>query len=588
MAFSIRRQRPKRIVISTRWQPRSDLKSLEAPVSMPGLMWKILQARGLTSKEEVNSHLAPTLQNLTNPYELDGMDPAVERLVEAFRNKEKIVLYGDFDLDGTSGVALLLKGMSLLGFENLETYQPKRLTEGYGLHTHAIEQFHSEGISLVVTIDVGITANEAVSRANELGVDVIITDHHLPAEALPEAVAIVNPNKGHCPSQLGHLCGTGVAFYLVLALRMKFRELELMDLDFDPKSLLDCFVIGTLTDLVPLIGENRILVKHGLKELAQTQRPGLRVLMEELGLAGRELTSQEVAIRFAPKLNALSRMETGIFPLDIYLEESTDEAIRLVSEVMANNEMRLRLQAEAEEDAAAQAKELGQQGYVWVWSDKYHKGVVGLVATKLSQNLGVPAFVGSLNPKNGKITGSARIPGPEAGSVLQALEFASETLNKFGGHAPAAGFEVSSDNAEELDRLFSEYYSDLNEAPLETSTLFYDASGSLAEVTPQFMNWFQHLGPFGSGWEPVTLCLENLEVKGVRELRGGHLRLDVADRLNPHRLEALWFSPPRDHQFAAISQPIGEVVDLLCEPQWNYFAGRQKLQLLIRDLRLRV
>ena len=392
-------------MISTRWQPRSDLKSLEAPVSMPGLMWKILQARGLTSKEEVNSHLAPTLQNLTNPYELDGMDPAVERLVEAFRNKEKIVLYGDFDLDGTSGVALLLKGMSLLGFENLETYQPKRLTEGYGLHTHAIEQFHSEGISLVVTIDVGITANEAVSRANELGVDVIITDHHLPAEALPEAVAIVNPNKGHCPSQLGHLCGTGVAFYLVLALRMKFRELELMDLDFDPKSLLDCFVIGTLTDLVPLIGENRILVKHGLKELAQTQRPGLRVLMEELGLAGRELTSQEVAIRFAPKLNALSRMETGIFPLDIYLEESTDEAIRLVSEVMANNEMRLRLQAEAEEDAAAQAKELGQQGYVWVWSDKYHKGVVGLVATKLSQNLGVPAFVGSLNPKNGKITG---------------------------------------------------------------------------------------------------------------------------------------------------------------------------------------
>ncbi|MCB0386084.1 MAG: single-stranded-DNA-specific exonuclease RecJ, partial [Bdellovibrionales bacterium] len=401
------------------------------------------------------------------------------------------------------------------------------------------------------------------------------------------AVAIVNPNKGHCPSQLGHLCGTGVAFYLVLALRIKFRELGILGLDFDPKTLLDCFVIGTLTDLVPLVGENRVLVKHGLKELAQTQRPGLRVLLEELGLAGRELTSQEVAIRFAPKLNALSRMETGVFPLDIYLEESTEEAIRLVTEVMANNEMRLKLQAEAEADAAEQAQELGQQGYVWVWSGNYHKGVVGLVATRLAQNLGVPAFVGSLNRETGKVTGSARVPGPEAGSVLQALEFASATLNKFGGHAPAAGFEVSVERAEELDQKFNEYFAQLGEGPIETSVMVYDAAGSLAEVTPQFMNWYRHLGPFGSGWDPVTLCLENLEVKGVRELRGGHLRLDVADRLNPHRLEALWFSPPRDHLFASLSQPVGEVVDLLCEPQWNYFGGRQKLQLLIRDLRVR-
>ncbi|MCB0386586.1 MAG: single-stranded-DNA-specific exonuclease RecJ, partial [Bdellovibrionales bacterium] len=161
----------------TRWQPRSEHSSPNAPVSMPGLMWKILQARGLTSKDEVTAHLSPTLQNLTNPYELDGMDEAVERLVRAFKNQEKIVLYGDFDLDGTSGLALLLKGLTLLGFENLETYQPKRLSEGYGLHRHAIEKFHAEGRSLVITVDVGITANEAVDRANELGMDVIITDH---------------------------------------------------------------------------------------------------------------------------------------------------------------------------------------------------------------------------------------------------------------------------------------------------------------------------------------------------------------------------------------------------------------------------
>ena len=555
---------------------------------MPGLIWKVLQSRGLTSADEVNKHLSPKLQDLTNPYELDGMKLAVERMLQAFHEKEKICLYGDFDLDGTSALALLLKGLKLLGYKDLEYYQPKRLSEGYGLHVHAIEKFADQNVDLVVTVDVGITALDAVARANELGVDVIITDHHLPQETLPPAVAVVNPNKGDCPSQLGHLCGTGVAFYLILALKMAFKEQGLLKKDFDPKVLLDCFVIGTLTDLVPLVGENRVLVKHGLKELAKTDRPGLRALMEELGLAGRELTSQEVAIRFAPKLNALSRMETGIFPLDIYLEENTGEACQLIEEVMANNEMRLRLQAEAEAEAWEQAKELDQKGYVWVWSPNFHKGVVGLVATKLAQGLGVPAFVGSLNSETGFVTGSARVPNDKAGSVLQALESAGEELKGFGGHAPAAGFEVSKDKVEDFNQALGRHYESAASNPNpEEFPVVYDAEGSLEEVNPQFMKWFHHLGPFGAGWEPVTLKVSELEIKGVRELRGGHLRLEVADRLSPQRLEALWFSPPADHPFASVRQQVGQVIDLLCEPQWNFFAGRQTLQLLVRDLRIR-
>lgn len=567
------------------WQRRAEFQAQVAPVSMPELIWKILQARGVTSASDVDRCFSPKLQNLTNPFALDGMAAAVERLLRAFERQELVVLYGDFDLDGTSGLALLLKGLQELGYSRLKTYQPKRLSEGYGLHAAAIESFHREGAQLVVTVDVGITANEAVARANELGLEVIITDHHQPAEVLPAAVAVVNPNKGHCPSQLGHLCGTGVAFYLVLALRMKFRELGLLTKDFDPKSLLDCFVIGTLTDLVPLVGENRVLVKHGLKELAVTQRPGLRVLLDELGLGGRELTSQEVAIRFAPKLNALSRMETGISPLDIYLVETAEEARRLVDEVMANNEMRLKLQSEAEADALERALPMADLGFVWVWSHTYHKGVVGLVATKLAQTLGVPAFVGSLSETSNTITGSARLPQADGKSVLAALESAADHLIKFGGHAPAAGFELEPTKAEQLGQALASFFSPQESSTaIGSSAVIYDAEGSLGDVTPQFMNWFQQMGPFGVGWDPVVLRLRDLEIKSLRELRGGHVALEVADRLNPQRLDALWFSPPKGALLERLSNSIGAVVDLLVEPQWNYFAGRQRIQLIIRDL----
>lgn len=571
------------------WEARGNSEFCSSGSSrIPGLLRRILNARGLQSEEVIDSFLSPALRNLSDPAVMDGMQTAVSRLMQAYSKKEKVCVYGDFDLDGTSGLALLLKGLEWLGYENVTGYQPKRLTEGYGLHAHAIEEFSRQGVSLVVTVDVGITAHEAVQKANELGVDVIITDHHLPHGDLPSAVAILNPNKGSCQSGLSHLCGTGVAFYLVLALRSSFRQRDWLKTDFDPKKLLDCFAIGTLTDLVPLVGENRVLVRHGLIELARTERPGLQALLEELGLGGRPLGSQEVAIRFAPKLNALSRMEMGILPLDLYLTNSKQEAIELVSRVMENNETRLKVQAEAQEEAALQANDRNQQGYIWVWSERFHQGVIGLIATKLAQTFQVPAFVGSVHPERGTVTGSARSPFAGATSVLSALEFSGSSLKKFGGHSPAAGFEVEVRRVEDLDARLREFFSLPRVERIEKPSVLYDVVCNLNEVSATFMTWFSHLEPFGTGWEPIVVRINKLEIAAVRELRGGHLKIEVKDPKSGCRMDILWFSPPSQNEFFLSKNPIGRSVDLLGEPQWNYFAGKKSIQLFVKDLRFSI
>lgn len=571
------------------WQARGnpDFRS-SGPPRIPDLVWRILNARGLHSEEVIDSFLSPALKNLSDPAIMDGMKTAVSRLMQAYSKKEKVCVYGDFDLDGTSGLALLLRGLEWLGYEHVRGYQPKRLTEGYGLHAHAIEEFSRQGVSLVVTVDVGITAHEAVERANELGVDVIITDHHLPQGELPSAVAILNPNKGTCQSGLGHLCGTGVAFYLILALRSSFRQMNWLKVDFDPKKLLDCFAIGTLTDLVPLVGENRILVRHGLIELARTERPGLQALLEELGLGGRALGSQEVAIRFAPKLNALSRMEMGILPLDLYLANSRKDANELVGKVMANNELRLRVQGEAYEEAVLQANDRNQQGYIWVWSDRFHQGVIGLIATKLAQTFQVPAFVGSVHTEKGTVTGSARSPFVGATSVLNALEFSASSLKKFGGHSPAAGFEVELNNVEGLDARLGEFFSLSKAEKTKMPSLAYDVVCDLDEINAMFMTWFAHLEPFGTGWEPVVVRIDNLEIVAVRQLRGGHYKIEVKDPKSSQRIDILWFSPPPQHAFFRPKDSTGRAVDILGEPQWNFFAGKKSIQLLVKDLKFAI
>jgi single-stranded-DNA-specific exonuclease len=570
--------------ISIVWKPRNPVPR-PAPANLPRLIWEVLSARGFNDDDAIQKWLSPSLKILRDPYTLTDMDKAIRRLIHARRAQEHVVIYADYDLDGTSACALLLKAFEWLGFAHVAYYQPKRLSEGYGLHNAAIEKLHAAGNTLLVSVDLGITAIEQVTLANTLGLDCIITDHHLPKETLPPAIAVVNPNRGNCTSELGHLCGTGVAFYLALALRRALLEEGIITEGFEPKALLDCFVIGTLTDMVPLIDENRVLVKHGLQALAQTKRPGLRVLMQALGLWGNPLTSQDVAIRFAPKLNALSRMEMGIQPIDLYLVDDEKQAQALVDRVLSNNQDRQVSQKSAEAEALAYCKEHKPISSIFVYSKNFHRGVVGLVATKLCQEYGLPAFVGSLDEEAGQIVGSARMPDGRGLNALDAMATANDALEQFGGHAVAAGFELKIENAEKFRLKLEEFFA-AKAVQVEPRTWLYDAEATLDDLNPAFMGWYEHLSPFGAQFAAPVFCLKNTRIQAIKPLKGGHYRLTLAE--GSQTRVALWFSPPKGH--AVLDRIAGgdtqARLDALVEPQWNYFNGQRTLQLLIQDLRL--
>ncbi len=530
--------------------------------------------------------MAPRLADLSHPTTLRCMESAVDRLIEAFAESQQLAVYGDFDLDGTSGAALLYEGFQMLGFKKPLVYQPHRLIEGYGFHSHAVETLHKQGTQLIVTVDVGITALEACEKATELGVDVIISDHHQPKEQLPEALAVINPNQNDCNSMLGHLAGTGVGYYILLGLNAEMKRQGLINDPVDLKSLLDLFAIGTVTDMVPLIRENRVLVKHGLKILSRTQRPGLKALLKELKLYGEELSSADLAIGFAPKLNALSRLEADIRPIDLYLEKDEQESQRLCEETMSINKQRVALQKAAEVLAFDRVKVSSQAGFVWVCSDQFHKGVIGLVATKLSAAYSCPAFVGSL--EEGKISGSARTPkGQESSSVLTALEASRKSLSGFGGHHAAAGFQLDEEMAEEFEKSLSEHFSQqVGEEAFSQVPLLqrFDAVARLTEINMGFMKWYSSLEPFGTGFEVPILKSENVQIKALRELNGGHLKLTLGQSFSGHQVEGIWFSPPLRTEIQSLK--IGDIVDIYYQVQWNRFAGRRTIQLLVQDLEL--
>ena len=565
--------------------------SAEVIPGLPRLIWDVLSSRGYKTEAEIQKLISPSLKSLRDPETLTDMTKAVRRLVRVREQQEHLVIYADYDLDGTSGLALLLQAFELMGFKNVSFYQPKRLTEGYGLHNAAIQKLFDSGARVLMSIDLGITAIAETEFAKSLGMDVIITDHHLPKETLPEAIAVVNPNRGNCESKLNHLCGTGVAFYLVLALKRTLLEQGILKENFDPKILLDCFTIGTVTDMVPLVDENRVLVKHGLLQLAQTQRPGLRVLMQALGLWGNPMTSQDVAIRFAPKLNALSRMEMGIMPIDLYLVKDEKEAQRLVETVLSNNQSRQASQRSAENEALEQLRMNPPKHSIFVYSENFHRGVVGLVATKLSQEYGLPAFVGSLAKAEGRIVGSARMPENRGVNALDAMGAASAHLHQFGGHAVAAGFELDESSAQNFGQALDDFFKTA-ETVAAPRFFGFDTEARLGEFNPNFMAWYEHLAPFGMQFQAPTFLVKNAKVMGIKNLRGGHFKLTVSQAMpaaegGGNALQtAMWFSPAKDHSLMKSGLVEGANVDMLVEPQWNYFSGQKTIQLLIQDIRV--
>lgn len=558
-------------------------------VPFPDLIYRILKSRDFKF-EQIENFLQPKLSSLKEPLALLGMKKACDRLVEAFLKNQKICIYADYDLDGTSGLAILKTGLERIGFQKVLFYQPKRLSEGYGFHPEAAEELFHLGVELIITVDVGITSFKAFEKARELGLDVILTDHHLPAETLPDAYVIVNPNQKDCQSGLGYLCGAGVAFYLLRALKRVFFENPVLPKnEWDLKEVLEFFCIGTLTDMVPLIEDNRVLVKHGLLVLAQTQKAGLKALLQELNLYGRQLSAQDVAIRFSPKLNALSRMESDILPAQIYLETNTQKAEQMIHQVLQNNQNRQFLQQDAEDKAMVQLADWQEPDFVFVNSEFFHRGVIGLIATKLSQVFNRPAFVGSQNSE-GMIVGSSRVPSGSEVCLVQALNFAESVLNRHGGHSAAAGFELHNHKVNDFQQLLKQHFINLKSHP-QSLEIQYDTVVKLSELNEQSMKWYDFLGPYGVGFPVPLLRINNLKIETLKELKGGHLKLTLkevrSEASNILAMTALLFSPTSALKTLLADIDLKEnIVDILGELQWNYFNGQKTIQLLIKDIKL--
>lgn len=560
------------------WLPKNlkfDAQSVSGP--FPELIGRIISSRGL-DPHNFDDIFSPKLSEIADPFLLKGMRAACDRLFAALENNEKICIYADFDLDGSSGLALLYLGLKGLGYQNLVHVQPKRLSEGYGFHSHIVDDLNNMGVSLIVTVDVGITANETCAHAQSLGIEVIITDHHLPGAVLPPALVVINPNQGECPSGLTYLSGAGVAFYLLRALKRTLHD-KGRPTQFDLRTILDLFTIATITDMVPLRGDNRTLVKAGLVELAHTKKAGLKALLNALNMNQMELTAQDVALKFAPKLNALSRMELNILPVDLYLQESPDAAEVMVGQILQNNTQRVDLQAQADIEALEKLKDWNHRGFVMVASENFHKGIVGLVATKLSQLKNMPAFVGAVSA-DGIVTGSARVPNQSAYNLVMAMQSAAEYFTRFGGHAAAAGFEFEISKLpliiERLEGYFKEFEEGGGVVPL-----FFDVEGDIASVNSNLMNWYNHLGPFGADFEVPVIRFNAAPVVEIRELKGGHYRLKFDS--NKGFLSGILFGPTRWQKAALANSPAK--LDLLAELQWNFFAGKKTVQLVIRDIR---
>lgn len=549
---------------------------------MPLVVQEILQRRGVLTTQELENIVDPKLSSLRDPFSILGMSLAVSRLVQAFVSQEKICIYADFDLDGTSGLALLRDGLLGLGFKNIQYYQPKRLSEGYGFHPQALDELATQGVSLVVTVDVGITANQACKRAKELGIDVVLTDHHQPSDILPEAFVILNPNQKDCSSDLKYLCGAGVAFYLLRAVKRGLVDQALItESTFDLRSVLDCLTIATVTDMVPIRDDNRTLVRSGLKVLAATSRPGLRALLESLGLAARPLSSQDVAIRFAPKLNALSRMELGLLPIDLYLITDMIQAAEAVKKVLKNNQTRVNLQMDGENEAFAALERWPYEGFSAVASASFHRGVVGLIATKLAQAKNQPAFVGSID-EEGRVVGSARTGSDNEVSVLDALASCSACLDRFGGHHAAAGFELRLENWPKFLQSLNEHFINLGKAE-SVREIFYDAEIEPSSISESLLGWMDAIGPFGQGFSVPTLRLRQVKFSSFKEITGGHWKFVLQSQDGEKKFEALWFSPPKSRKIEF--EKFEGIYEILGEVQWNYFAGRKSVQILLKEMR---
>jgi len=533
----------------------------------------LLISRGYDTQEKADAFLRPSLEHLYDPFLLKGMREAVARIQKAVQNGEKILIWGDYDVDGTTGTVLLRRAFKLLGVES-EFHVPDRFTEGYGVNIPALEDAQRNGVSLVITVDCGIRSFEPLEWAKENSLDVIVTDHHLSDDdrGNPPAVAVVNPNQPGCEYPDKHLAGAGVAFKLADAL---LREAGLED---EIPGFLKIAAIGTVADVMDLTGENRAIVAIGLKDLLLTDNCGLRALMEVADCTS-EMTSYHIGFRIGPRINAAGRMDVAKHVVELLEETDFVRARQLASLLDSRNRERQQMQQKITELAFAEAAEHADSNFIVVAGEGWHRGVIGLAASRIADKLYRPAIV--LSIEDGIAQGSARsIPGFH---LLNALEAAQDLLEQFGGHRAAAGLKIRSERISELRRRLSDYADEVLKLEDLEPELNIDAVLLPESVDLKLVSALSALEPFGQGNPKPIFVTKDLTLReDPFVMKEKHLKLKLESE-SGCRLEAVWWDGVDRSKGRTLRRD--SRIELAYVVEVNNWQGNRKIQLVVEDFR---
>jgi single-stranded-DNA-specific exonuclease len=558
---------------------RGEIEALATALRIGTPAAQVLAHRGLANPVDAQHFLTPSLDQLHDPLAMRDMPQAIARLRRAIGAREKILIYGDYDVDGTTSVVLLTKAIELAG--GVANYHvPHRLKDGYGMRSEVVEAAGAQGVSLIVSVDTGIRAAEVVRRANELAIDVIVTDHHLPETELPPALAVLNPNRPDCQYPEKNLCGAGVAFKLVQGL------LATLDWSADKvrrvcESFLKLVAIATVADVVPLTGENRVIVKHGLDGLRSVRNPGLRALLDVAGFTGDILPSaRQVAFQIAPRMNAAGRMDTAQAVIDLFLTNDPARARELAQQLHDQNAERQQVEAEIRETCERISVDDTAAALVY-YAEDWHRGVLGIVASRLVERLNRPVFVLSRNPEDGLAQGSGRsIP---AFHLLDALESMSELFVRFGGHKHAAGVTLDAACVTAFRERFNAYAAAHLRPEDFERRMEIDGVLDLRDINETHIGEIWSLAPFGCGNPAPLFAALDVELPATPAIwKEKHLRVMVRQHGRPLALKA-WNFAERVAEMAA-----GKRVDIaftLEEDAYSAARGYPGWCAVLRDVR---
>ena len=559
---------------------QSKVDRLSAEVGIDKVLAELLVKRGVETFDQARAFFRPSLDDLHDPFLMKGMHEAVERLHQAITGKEKILVYGDYDVDGTTAVALVYSFIQRFT-KNVGFYIPDRYDEGYGLSYKGIDHAAEGGFSLIITLDCGIKAIEKVEYAREKGIDVIICDHHLPEETLPAAVAVLDPKREDCNYPFDDLSGCGVGFKLVQGYSQQYG------IPFETLSpLLDLLVVSIASDLVTMVGENRVLAHYGLKVLNEHPCEGLLAMINLSNLEPGHITIDDIVFKIGPRINAAGRMESGRLAVELLKATDTRSAMAIGEKINDNNNERKNIDREITQEAIEMVQKgecLSSENATIVYNPKWSKGVVGIVASRLVEAFYKPTVV--LTKSNGFVTGSAR---SVAGfDLYEAIESCADLLENFGGHVYAAGLTLKEENLAEFARRMDAFVAGKVTSEMLVPIVDVDARLDFSQITPKFFRILKQFQPFGPGNNNPLFVTENVYDAGSgRKVGAGgvHMKLDLIQESQPyHQIAAIAFNMAGSFDYIREGNPF-DVCYAIVE---NYYRGSSTLQLRIRDIRER-